>query len=174
METKRKRQEQKLSERMKREAVKLGLCAQWTEEWEKNTTKDDMVDKFVRGLDFCIEHDWPSTEVMKKDFGDVIHKHGVYVDERVTKQNPSVMILNGHSDASVTCDGYAASDIHVRHTSRLRLSVTGMAVVYVRVYDKAEVDVECTDSAKCFVYRYSGTVVAKGSTIVRERKKDNL
>ena len=45
-----------LSDKMKEEAVSLGLCAQWTAEWKDNSSKDEMVDKFVTGIDFCIKH----------------------------------------------------------------------------------------------------------------------
>ena len=68
-----------LSDKMKNEAVSLGLCAQWTAEWQDNTSKDDMVEKFVRGIDFCIGRNWPLAKDIKKYFGDVIHNHGVYV-----------------------------------------------------------------------------------------------
>ena len=78
-ESKRKR----LSDRMKNEAVSLGLCAEWTAEWRDGITKDEMAEKYVRGIDFCITHDWPSCDVIKKEFGDVMHNHGVYVDESV-------------------------------------------------------------------------------------------
>ena len=71
---------------MKNEAVSLGLCAQWTAEWHDNSSKHEMVEKFVKGIDFCIGKNWPSTKDMKKYFGDVIHDHGVYVDEMQTRE----------------------------------------------------------------------------------------
>lgn len=58
--------ERRLSDKMKHEAVTLGLCAQWTAEWQDGTSKDEMVEKFVEGIDFCIQHNWPSVEVMKR------------------------------------------------------------------------------------------------------------
>ena len=73
----------------------MGLCKQWTSEWSKDSSRDELIDKFVRGLDFCIEHDWPSVDVMKRDFGDVIHRHGVYADERVDLDDASTVVLHG-------------------------------------------------------------------------------
>lgn len=161
--------ERKLSERMKKEAVGLGLCAQWTAEWTDGTTKDEMAEKFVQGLDFCIEHDWPSTEVMKKDFGDVMHRHGVYVDERVSVRDTDTLILNGRCDASVTYSGASVGNVYVRHTSHAKIRVMGFAYVHVSVYDGAKVEVECERLAKCFVYRYGGEVKSSGNVVVRER-----
>lgn len=61
-----------LSERMRDEARGLGLCNQWYDEWG-SASKADLARKFIDGLDFCIANDWPSVDVIKRDFGDVIH-----------------------------------------------------------------------------------------------------
>lgn len=161
--------DKKLSEKMKQEAVLLGLCAQWTAEWKEETTKDDMAEKFIRGLDFCIKHDWPKVDVMKQCFGDVMHDHGIYADETLHMADPDTMVLNGRCDASVTCGNYASSDIYARHKTKLRLKVRDNAYVHVSVYDEAQVEIECTGNAKCFVYRYGGNVEATGKVVVRER-----
>lgn len=162
----------KLSKRMKSEAVSLGLCAQWTADWKDNTTKDELVDKFVTGLDFCIANDWPSTEVMKKDFGDVIHRHGVYVDEVVRLRNPKTIILNGSCDATITADNYSAPEVFARHKSNLSLVANDMAIVHISVFDDAKVKVTCHGNAKVFVYRYGGTVTTAGDgkVIIRNRE----
>jgi hypothetical protein len=96
-----------LSERLKGEAVKLGLCEQWQGEWPDGASKDDMAEKFVRGQDFCIKHDWPSVKVIKRHFGDVIHRHGVYADEEFYISNKPTLILVGK------CEGHVVIDAHV-------------------------------------------------------------
>ena len=162
--------EKKLSDRMKGEAVKLGLCKQWTEEWTEGTSKDEMVEKFVRGLDFCIEHDWPSAKVMKKEFGDVIHSHGVYVDENVEARNAPVVVLNGECVAALKYDGMSTGEGYVRHRSEAKIRVCGLARVFVSLYDEGEVDVECEEGCKAFVYRHGGRLrKKKGDVKVRER-----
>lgn len=162
--------EKKLSDRMKQEAVALGLCARWTADWREGTTKDEMVRKFVDGLDFCIKHDWPAPEVIKREFGDVIHKHGVYVDEAVRLTNPGQVVLNGSCDATADNEGYSVANIYVRHKSRLKINVSGNAYVHISVYDRGSVEVACGGRGKCFVYRYGGDVSAKGNVKIRERR----
>lgn len=163
--------ERRLSDRMKEEAISLGLCAQWTGEWKDGSSKDDMAEKFVKGIDFCIKHDWPSVEVMKQEFGEVMHKHGIYADETLHKANPDVMVLNGRCDAAVTSKDFCVSDIYVRHKAKLRLTVKDHAYVHVSMYDEATVEIDCRDDAKCFVYHYGGKVKTKGKVVVREREK---
>lgn len=159
----------KLSDRMKNEAVSLGLCAEWTAEWKDGSSKDEMAEKYVRGIDFCIAHDWPSCDFIKKEFGDVMHNHGVYVDEAVRLHNPGTVILNGHCDATITCDGYAVTNVYVRHRSRLYIVCRQMANVRVNVLDSSDVNVLCDEHAKAYVYKYSGKVSSNENVIIRDR-----
>lgn len=155
---------------MKNEAVSLGLCAQWTADWRDGTSKDEMVEKFVRGIDFCISNNWPSTKDMKRYFGDVIHRHGVYVDENVGCHNSPMVILNGECVAQAEYDMASTGEIYARHESSLRLRVAGLARVFVSLYDNAELRVECEAPAKCFVYQYGGKIVKqRGNVVVRDR-----
>ncbi len=159
-----------LSDMMKNEAVSLGLCAQWTADWQDGSSKDEMVEKFVKGIDFCIGRNWPSTHDMKKYFGDVIHRHGVYVDEEVALLSPKIAILNGRCDGYIEYEWLNGGEIYVRHDSVLKLKVKGLSTVFVNLHDNAKLSVECEDGAKCFVYQYGGDVVKKvGSVVVRDR-----
>lgn len=160
-----------LSDKMKNEAVSLGLCAQWTAEWEDNSSKDEMVEKFVNGIDFCIARDWPSVDVIKKKFGGVIHKHGVYADENIALRNPSnTVILCGNCNADITLDGMAACEIYVRHGSVLHLKTNDFARAFVNVLDDATVNVESADDSRTFVYQYGGSIKqCVGNTHIRDR-----
>lgn len=161
-----------LSRRMRSEAVNLGLCKQWTEEWADGTDRDGLVRKFVRGIDFCIEHDWPSPYVMKRDFGDVLHRHGVYVDENVEAEDAPMVVLNGECVGDISYGGTTAGEVYVRHKSEALVRVGGAARAFVSVYDDGAVSVECDDGARCFVYLHGGRVEkARGDVVVRDRRK---
>ncbi len=161
-----------LSDKMKNEAVSLGLCAQWTAEWQDHTSKDDMVEKFVNGIDFCIGRNWPSPKDMKKYFGDVIHRHGVYVDENVELHNPKIAILNGECVGHIGYEWMDNGEIYARHETSLYLKVKGFSRVFVNLLDNAELHVDCEDTAKCFVYQYGGIIkTASGNVIIRDRKQ---
>lgn len=155
---------------MKKEAVSLGLCAQWTAEWVDRTDKDAMAEKYVNGIDFCIAHDWPSVDEMKKHFDGVMQKHGVYADEHVVVTNPRITILNGRCDARISMDKYGAATIYVRHNSSLALVMRGQSKAFVHTYDNAEVTADCQEHAKCFVYQHGGNVRAKGNVTVRDKR----
>ena len=92
------------------------------------------------------------------------------VDESVRLRNPGTVILNGHCDATITCDGYAVTNVYVRHKSKLSIVCRGLANVRVNVLDDACVTVNSESPAKAFVYHYSGDVKASGNAVVRDRQ----
>lgn len=163
---------QDLSDRMKAEAVGLGLCRQWTQEWADGTTKDEMVEKFVRGLDFCIKHDWPSPEVMQRDFGDVMHKYGVWANEPVCVKNTPTVVLNGACQCDAVYDGCASGDIYVRHTSTLNLRIGFLAKAFVTMRDQSRVSIEAEEGTTVCVYQYGGEIMSlKGNVKVRDKRR---
>lgn len=155
----------KLSDKMLGEAIDLGLCKQWTEEWGI-ADKHDMCEKFVNGLDFCIKHNWPSVEIIKKDFGDVMHDHGVYADETVHIQGDGTVVLNGCCDGSVSFSDMVVGNLYVRHSCNVRVYVRDFAYVHISVYDQATVTVYCEMSGRCYVYHYGGTVNTESKNVV--------
>lgn len=165
--------DKEISEEMKAQATRLGLCEKWQEEWEAGTSRDELVEKFVRGLDFCIAHDFPSAEVMKRDFGEVIHRHGVWVDERVSVRSVGTVVLNGSCEAEIEYDGFDCARVWVRHRSRARITVGGLARVRVMALDECEVHVDNRSTHSVTVFRYGGNVTAEGSVSVRERSGSN-
>lgn len=146
-----------LSKRMKKEAISLGLCEKWQREWADKSSKDEMAEKFVRGIDFCIKHDWPSPKFIKKNFGDVMHMHGVYADENFITNSPTV-ILWGSCDGEVIANRDEAKTVYVKHNSKLKVYAGAGSVVFVSIYDNAMLEVTCDLTAKVFVYKYGGSV----------------
>lgn len=152
----------RLSERMRQEAVGLGLCGKWQEKWTKDTDVDGMLRMFVDGQDFCIKHDWPSVAVLKRYGGERLRAHGIYADEEFEARNVRTVIAVGGCKGTVTADGRNVATVYARHSSRLRISVKGSARVFVETYDEAYVEVEKEDDAKVFVYRHGEKTFVKG------------
>lgn len=162
-----------LSDRMKREAIELGLCEEWQGEWQGELTKDEMAERYVRGIDFCIEHGFPDNETIKREFGEVARKHGVHVDEDVSLTDEPTVILNGGCSGVLRYTGYNIGTIYVRHQSDVRIIVEDLAQVFVELYDGAHVDVENKGARRCFVYKHGGTCNGKGDVRVRVKEIKN-
>lgn len=159
-----------LSKRMKKEAISLGLCEKWQSEWADKTSKDEMAEKFVRGIDFCIKHDWPSPKFIKKNFGDVMHRHGVYADENFITNSPTT-ILWGACDGEIIANRNETKTAYVKHNSKLKIYAGANSLVFVCIYDNAELEIACDKTSKVFVYRYGGSVTYREGDPVKIRER---
>lgn len=162
-----------LSDKIKAEAIENGLCRLWAEEWEENATKEQMVDKFIRGLDFCIITGFPSVEQMKEYALPEFNARNVYADQGVKIKGvecPNQVILCGKSKAWIEVS-QGICEIWVRHDSEVSVLVRNGALAMVRALDNAKVKVENWLSANATVVRYSDgvEVETKGDVLVRDR-----
>lgn len=158
------------SERLKAEAISLGLCEQWQSEWG-SPSKDELCEKYIKGLDFCIKNNFPDLSYMKARFDGVMQKHGIFVDERAQLVNPLNVVANGSSECTVSYDGYSVGQIYVRHSSVVKVAVRERAVVNIRCYDNAVVEVACTgDDARVCVILRGGNVRTSGNVRIIDRR----
>lgn len=161
-----------ISKELKNEAVRLGLCTEWTNEWG-NPTKEELVNKFIRGIDWCIRKNYPSCEYMKKHFDGVMQKYGVFVDDKIDLENHSMLIANGKTSGKIVYDSYAVGTIYARHDSDLIIEVSGNAFVAIETYDNCNISVFQRDKAKVFVYNHGGNIQTSGKVVVKNRKAPN-
>lgn len=164
---------QNVSEMMKAQAVKSGLCTEWTENWG-NPDLQGLIDKYLHGIDFCIEHDFPSLSVIKEHFPkELLHHNHIYVDENIHVRNSSgIAVLNGHSRGMMLFDGLAVCDLYVRHDCDVTIDCSHLSKVFINVYDRARVKVIQRGGASVYVYKHGDecTVDTNGDVLIREKR----
>lgn len=126
---------------------KTPLCDDWYGKWNDDTDIDELLEKFVSGIDFCIENDYPSLEFARKYFTskdkkEALHRHNIYLDEEVNlvESNSGVWVLLGRCTGRITFDGWAVASVHVRHECSVRIDAEDLSRVFVSVYEDAEAD----------------------------------
>lgn len=147
-----------LNSYLKVKAIELGLCKEWTEAWEPSHSYAELIDKYKRGIDFCIEHDYPSNEVIKAHFPEEeLLFHHVYVDQIgvVDGHRSDTYVIQGSSKVTLEFHRYEVAMIYVRHASELNLIVGGHARVFVRLFDDASVSAEQMEQSHVFVRKAS-------------------
>lgn len=143
-----------LSETLKQQAVDLGLYRPWTEAWG-DCDQQELIDKYKKGIDFCIDKQYPSNEFIKANFDRaLLNANLIFVDEYLDfDMMPSgIYILNGECSGSIRFAPWTAATVYVRHTSNVRIIAGDFAKVFVRLYDEAEVETEAEESAVVRVY----------------------
>ena len=165
----------KVSNKLRARAIKLGLCSDWQKDWV-NKSKDELCEMFVRGIDFCIVNDYPSTTYMKKNFDGVMQNHGIYVDEKVSVYRPKLktFVVNGKSDFNINVEDFDVCEIYVRHNSKVTVNIKGQARIFINIFDKSSVTINQSNSlSKAIVYNYSNNtdIYKNGVNIVVRKGK---
>lgn len=144
-----------LSETLKQQARSLGLCDEWFGEWADNCNQQELIDKYVRGIDFAIKNQYPSNDFIKNNFDhELLNKNLIFIDEFINEENaPSgIYIINGECSGAICLSPWAVATIYVRHTSSVNIVASDFAKVFVRLYDNAEVETSTNDGAVVKVY----------------------
>lgn len=158
-----------VSDQLKNKAAGLGLCEEWTNNWGR-PDKDELVDKYIRGIDFAIKHDFPSTSYMKEHFNGIMQKHGVFVDENIEQHNPSIMVANGKCKGYVNFDNFGTGRLYIRHDSNITVKASGLSKIFISTYDNCKLNIDCTDEAIVYVYKHRGNITYSGNVLIREQK----
>lgn len=156
-----------ISEELKSQAISCGLCSPWQSEWGE-PSKDELVEKYVRGIDFAIEHNFPSLEYMVRNFDDCMNKHGVYVSQELSLKNPRITVANGSCTGDLLFNEFAVGRVYVRHNSDLTIHVSGMAKVFISLYDNCKIKVVQDGMAKVYIYKRGGSVDYVGEVLIRD------
>lgn len=136
------------SQMLRNLARRNGLCDKWFSEWGDEESDQSMIDKYVKGFDFCIQHDYPPLPTIKRAFSQkVLHDNNIYTDGYFRALNPKHhLIALGDTDLVVRCDEFLVTTIYARHDSNITLEVRDNAIVDVRLYDNATVKVKHLDT----------------------------
>lgn len=145
-----------LSVELRNMARKLNLCDKWFGEWKDDTDEQTLIDKFFKGLDFCLIHHYPSNEYISAHFErDLLRKNGILVDDNYGFLNQSKAMILGNSKSTVRINGRHHAVIYVRDNSNVRVIARNDAFVLVHVLDDATVQAEGFDSSRLVVFRNS-------------------
>lgn len=161
---------------LKQEAKKLNACDKGLAKWCELQDDLDLVKKYVKEIEFCAKHDFPSVEYIKKNFSkDVLHRGGVWVDEEVNQLFTRRTVLNGHCVGKVEVMGITGRVIHIRHTSEMELIASGASRLFIHLYDDAKLKVKTTMRGRVYVYQHGGEIVEmSGDVLLRNSRKEEV
>lgn len=162
----------RLNSELRGHAVSYGLCTQWQGDWQNNKSQQELIEMYIRGIDFCIEHDYPTVEYIKGNFDrSLLHQNHIFVDEPVTGGDNGVYVLNGKCSGKFSFSKFTAATLYLRHDSELTLEVEGCAKVFVSVYDRAKLHVRQSDVAKVYVYVHSVNckIESEGNVMIKKK-----
>lgn len=159
-----------IGKKLKLQAESLGACEKGLYNLEK-LNEQELINRYVHFIDFCIESDYPSNEFIKENFDQSLLEHNnIYVDSEFERRNArQVVVIQGKSKGVMLFDGYTSADIYIRHDSEVTIDCSRMSKVFISVYDNAKVHVSQRDGASVYVYKHGDgcSVEAEGDVMQR-------
>lgn len=177
--------ESELSIKLREDARRIGLCDQWYGEWKDETTMQELINKYKKGLDFALKHRWPSLQFIKTHFPqEVLRENGILVDDirSYPVRNPATRrliyirnyVLLGESHGVIRYSFKSHTcNVWVRDTSTIRVEVKYGSFILIHLFDKAKADVKTDMVSKICVIKHSPDVSIKQEGMVTIRNEFN-
>lgn len=140
------------------QAKQRNICEEWHADLMSIKDKDQLIHMYLKGIDFCIENDFPPLDFIRKNFAGITEKHGIYIDCGFKAIQSKKVVALGNCIGKVEIGAYGTCEVFVRHNSRVSIEATGNAFVMVNVYDSGEADVTAKDKAMVCIHNYSAMV----------------
>lgn len=160
-----------INKELREQAKGLGMCEEWQGLWNKDWSKEKMAEMMYRGLDFCLEHHFPTNDFIQQHFEKkFLRENNIFVNDRYSSVNPEESLILGKSEIRLRYNSNKHGIIHVRDNSTLKITAKGRSFVIIHLYEKAYVDAEKFDSASVVVIKHSTdvTVIADSNIKVKE------
>lgn len=139
----------------------LGMCDKFMGRLEAGPmSRQDMFGLFHAGLDFCIEHNWPSIDFINEAFTDLeLSKAGIYKRGDCLSENQKNVVAIGNATVDVYVGNSGVTDIYCRHNSTINLHLGDNAFCYISVHDNGTVNVISKGAgARLCTSLFSGTI----------------
>ena len=143
---------------LRKEAINLGLCEQWQHEWDRQLSDKELIMRFVRGIDFCIEHKFPALNYIRKNFKtEDLRFCGVLLDETLKSNDigslrvigffndgsacslpdTNILVLDGDTKGELHFGGYMVATLICKGNSNVSIKVDDNAIIRVSLYENA-------------------------------------
>lgn len=144
----------KINSKLKNEAISLGLCDKWQNDWIKDKSEQELIDMYKKGIDFCFESKYPSNDFIKENISkDVLSENNIFIDEEFYKVNPeNDCVILGNSKGKLVFDGFSIRDIYIDGDSDVEIEATDFSKVFVNVYNDTHVVITQKKCAAIHVY----------------------
>lgn len=140
-------------------AREAGICEEWGDRLLSVMSVDQLLEMYVRGIDFCLSENFPTKEYLVKHAEGKLGEYGIYVNANMSSVNGRFLVLLGDSAGAIRIDGHEVSQVFVKHNSKAKLSVEGNAFVVVDCFDDSIVEIGAVGDSKVLVNVYRNAKV---------------
>lgn len=161
-----------LNKTLKAGAVSLGLCQKWQNEWAGNKSPGELIEMYKRGIDFCIDREWPSCDWILANFDQAeLRDKGVFIKENLDEiiLNDGVSVIRGF-EGDVVVPKNTVVTLHCQSNKLLVVKVRKGARLFMHTHKTPCVVIADEPMSFAKVYRYDdvSTVEVRGNASVKD------
>lgn len=125
---------------------------------------------YIKRINHCINADYPTLHFLRRYIKGLCEPYGIMIDSEVDCNNVPDLVLNGECYGIASYGGYSVSRLYARHKSDMFIMVSEGAIVTIRAYDEAIVDVRTIGvNASVEVYLYGKSKVKSSGKGIKVR-----
>lgn len=163
-----------LNQQVLQSAIQNNICAEWAEKI-KTTDVQGLLKMYIKGIDFCLDNNFPSNDFLKDNGGDLLQQYGIFIDEETLQVSRSKIVLLGGCSADARYNSYDVSEVFIKHHSKATIGVYENAIVTIDAFDDSVLNVVAADNAKVFVNIYGRaklSFTATGKSVIKGINKN--
>lgn len=142
-----------LNNKLLKDAVGAGLCAEHTESWNPDWNKGSLIEYYKANPNWCLARHYPSLSVLDNYFNDsYTQRMGVYVNSFVTLRACELCYIFNNCKVGVITDN--VTRLYFGLETEARIIVEDGGDVVVDCYDHGKIDVELRGNGRLTVYKY--------------------
>lgn len=145
-----------LAKELARRAKRDGICKTGYDELKSLRDKRAIIEMYLKNIDFCLAHDCPGNDFIRKHFKGEMEQFGIFLDDEICIENPRKCVCLGMTSGCISINGFGACEIFAKHHAKLDIYAKDNAFVIIDVFDKSEVRIHAGGRAKVSVNRYIG------------------
>ena len=138
---------ERLISQIHKDAQQLGACSKFT--------GDETIEQLItllyspQGREFCIEHEFPTLDVLRKFKGLGVERYGIYIDAGVIRlcARDKIFLL-GDSIARVRCADTKRYEVYLMHGAHAHIEAYNYAAVHVERDEQSSAGVELFNQAR--------------------------
>lgn len=160
-----------LSELLLEEAIKFDLCQPWINKWQSDM--DSLADMYKRGMDFCVKHDYPSLDILRRYLKGKTEDYNIFIDtDTETTVHSDTVVVLGDSKLRLWVSDYGVVNLYALHDTEITLFCGMHSVVSIETYNSSKIKIQ-SPSAKVSVFQYDGSSVeSKDAIKIFKRERD--
>lgn len=131
-----------------------------------------MVEKMYEGIDFCLQHHWPTNEFILQHFPlAFLRQNNVFVNDKYSANNPEESIALGNSEITYRFNAAHHGILYVRDNCHVKITAKNRAFVLVHTFDTAWVEAQQYDQAQVTIIKHSADNIIKVTNDIHIREE---